>query len=150
METLKQKLHNACLSQLNHRLETMTSAIRQIQLSANEETKSSAGDKYETGRAMAQLEIEKHNLQLEDVKRMKQDLIRIDPLDQSDVVKTGSLVFTDRGNFYIAINAGEIDIDQKKFITISTAAPLARKLIGLHAKSSFSLNGLEFTILEIQ
>ena len=99
---------------------------------------------------MAQLEIEKHNLQLEDVKRMKQDLIRIDPLDQSDVVKTGSLVFTDRGNFYIAINAGEIDIDQKKFITISTAAPLARKLIGLHAKSSFSLNGLEFTILEIQ
>jgi transcription elongation GreA/GreB family factor len=150
LKTLKHKLHNACLSQLNNRLETLTIAIRQIQASANEETKSSAGDKYETGRAMAQLEIEKHNLQLEEVKRMKQDLTRIDPLHQSDVVITGSLVFTDRGNFYIAINAGEIDIDQKKFITISAAAPLAQKLIGLRTKSSFSLNAREFTILEIQ
>lgn len=150
MKTLKQSLHSACLSQLNTRLNALSQAIKEIQLSANEETKSSAGDKYETGRSMAQLEIEKYTLQLGDVKRMKQELIRIDPLESSELIKTGSLVFTTRGNFYIAINAGEHVVNDKSFFAISPAAPIAQKLLGLTAKNSISLNGKEFTILEIQ
>ncbi len=150
LKNLKQNLHSACLSQLNSRLETLSQAIREIQSSANEETKSTAGDKYETGRAMAQLEIEKYTLQLENVKRMKQELSRINPVECSDLIKTGSLVFTTRGNFYIAVHAGELLVNDKSFFVISADAPIAQKLLGLEAKSSISFNGSEFTILEIQ
>lgn len=150
MKSLKQKLFDACLSHLNDQLKSLEFLIKEIQQSANEETKSSAGDKYETGRAMAQLEIEKCSVQLADVKRMKQDLTRINSTEKSDIIKTGSLVFTSQGNFYIAINTGEHYVDHKNIFAISPAAPIAQKLMGLRSKASFSFNSKEFTILEIQ
>ena len=59
MTTIKQTLYNFCVTYINQRMATAQQAIHTAQASANEETKSSAGDKYETGRAMMQLEIEK-------------------------------------------------------------------------------------------
>lgn len=124
--------------------------MKEIQQSANEETKSTAGDKYETGRAMAQLEIEKYTLQLADVQRMKQDLTRIDSIEKSDTIRTGSLVFTNRGNFYIAINTGEHHVDHKTIFTISPVAPIAQKLMGLASKDSFIFNSMDFTVLGVE
>jgi hypothetical protein len=49
---------------VHQRIASAEEAIRMAQESANQEGKSSAGDKYETGRAMAQLEIEKASGQL--------------------------------------------------------------------------------------
>jgi sortase (surface protein transpeptidase) len=62
LNALKTRLHSLCVSYVGQRIETAQRAIAIAQASANEETKSSAGDKYETGRAMAQLEIEKIQL----------------------------------------------------------------------------------------
>lgn len=149
VKSLKQKLFEACHAYAEDRIGYLIESIRQIQLSANEETKSSAGDKYETGRAMAQLEMDKHQLQLTEAKRLKQELSRILPDEHSLSIKSGSLIFTSRGNFYIAINAGQLTVDSQNFFVISSAAPIAQKLIGLRAGDAFTLNNQEFTILDI-
>lgn len=150
MNSLKQKLHQACSLFLDVRISSLELAIKDIQRSANEETKSTAGDKYETGRAMAQLEIEKYRSQLAEALRMKQELLRV-PLDNNiALAKPGSLVFTSRGNFYIAINAGQHRIEHEIFFTISAASPIARKLIGLKVDDTVIHNNQEFTILRIQ
>jgi hypothetical protein len=68
---IKIKLYQYCVEFIDKRIAGAREAIQIAQDSANEETKSSAGDKYETGRAMAQLEIEKNTTQLEEALKQK-------------------------------------------------------------------------------
>ena len=49
---------------IESRLKTIEKAIFELQQSLDSETKSSAGDKHETGRAMLQIELEKNNNKL--------------------------------------------------------------------------------------
>lgn len=146
MDSIKQKLYNACVSSLTEKVKELEDNIQQIQQSANEETKSSAGDKYETGRAMAQLEIEKLSMQLTELRKAAQELSRISPGQKSTTVKHGSLLFTDRGNFYIAVNAGQFTIDMTVIYAVSANAPIAQSAMGLGVFDSFVVNGKKFTI----
>ena len=50
------KLKNFALDLIGQRMTTAKEAMQQAQESANSEEKSSAGDKYETGRAMGHLQ----------------------------------------------------------------------------------------------
>ena len=56
---IKEQLYEACLLFVKNRLETVTNVIESNKKAMFSETKSSAGDKHETGRAMLQLEMEK-------------------------------------------------------------------------------------------
>ena len=149
MHSLKHQLYQACFSYVNNREASLESAIKGIQQSANEETKSTAGDKYETGRAMAQLEIDKHRSQLVEVTKMKQALLRIPVEENTQIIKSGSIIFTSGGNFYIAINAGQHQVEDQIFYTVSPASPIAQKLIGLRVNDRFTLNNQEITIHSI-
>lgn len=150
MSEIKQQLYEACLNHLNDRIVSFENSIKEVQQSANEETKSSAGDKYETARAMAQLEIERFQVQLAEVLKMKEALARIPVEAHLETIKQGSLIFTTRGNFYIAINAGQLTIGSQTFFSVSAIAPIAQKLIGLGVNDAFNLNNQDFTILNIQ
>ncbi|MCU0369347.1 MAG: 3-oxoacyl-ACP synthase, partial [Cyclobacteriaceae bacterium] len=68
---LKQCLFQYCTEFVNRRIENARLASESAQDSANMEEKSSAGDKYETGRAMAQLENEKALQQLAEANKLK-------------------------------------------------------------------------------
>jgi transcription elongation GreA/GreB family factor len=124
-------------------------AIQTAQLSANEETKSSAGDKYETGRAMAQLEIENNSAQLRESMKLKQVLEQISFDQKSTYVQIGSLVTTNQGIFYIAISAGQFVIEDETYFAISAASPIGQKLMGLRVDASFTFNKKEFCITHI-
>jgi transcription elongation GreA/GreB family factor len=148
--TMKQSLYDACRESLRERIRLVQNSIQDAQESANEETKSSAGDKYETGRAMAQLEIEKYLLQLTELRKQDQELSRISPSQKDERISPGSLVHTNHGIFFIAVNAGQIDFEGQKVFTISPQAPVSQKMFGLAPKDSFLLNGRAFTILSIE
>lgn len=121
-------------------METMQKAIGIAQASANEETKSSAGDKYETGRAMMQLEIEKNTVQLSEALKLKQALAAIDPIKSTTVVQPGSLVVTNQYNYYIAISAGQLKIGDKVYFAISPGSPIGMQLTGLSVGETFVFN----------
>jgi len=97
--SVKIKLYERCLAFVEQRIASSQKAIEHAQQAANEETKSSAGDKYETGRAMMQLEIEKQSVQLGEAMKLKQTLTQINPEKTTDSIQSGSLVYTDQGNF---------------------------------------------------
>lgn len=149
MTTIKQQLHNKCLAYILERIATTQEAIQTAQQSANEETKSSAGDKYETGRAMAQLEIEKNTVQLGEAKKLKQVLDQISTDRETAIVSMGSVVFTNQGNFFIAISAGQFVLDSKTYFAISSNSPIGQKLMGLQANDSFLFNKKEYKISHI-
>jgi transcription elongation GreA/GreB family factor len=149
MLKIKQELYDYCQKYLAQRISTAQEAIKAAQASANEETKSSAGDKYETGRAMMQLEIEKNTVQLGETMKLKRmlDEIRID--FASATAQAGSLVITSQSNFFLAISVGQITIDGKIYTAVSPASPIGNMLLGLKKNASFSFNGKTYRIQEV-
>ncbi|MXV16595.1 3-oxoacyl-ACP synthase [Hufsiella ginkgonis] len=147
--TIKEQLYQYCLEYTEVRIAEAKRAIAEVQEASRSETKSSAGDKYETGRAMIQQEIDRNQAQLYEAGKLKAVLDQLSSTGQTNVVHAGSLVITDRGNFYIAISAGKTVIDGQDYYTISLASPLGAKLAGLVIGKQALLNGKCFRVKEV-
>lgn len=150
MSELKSKLHTLCHDYADKRIEAARNAITALQISADEETKSSVGDKYETGRSMMQLEMEKYSIQLAEAIKLKETIGQIDTVVQTDVVRPGCLVRTNQGNFYISISAGLLKVNNESFFAVSTASPIGVQLMGLGVKASFTFNNKPYEIQSIE
>src|SRR6195952_693580 len=106
MSDIKAELHKRCADYVKMRMEAAEQGIKEAQQASKEDTKSSAGDKYETGRAMMQQETNRNLTQLNEANKLKVALNQINPTGVSANADIGSVVITDNGNFYIAISAG--------------------------------------------
>lgn len=126
---IKEELYNQCIEFVENRFETIQNTIKEIQESLQSETKSSAGDKHETGRAMLQLEREKAGYQLAEIEKIKAVLNKVNPETKHTSVTLGSVVYTSQSYYFIAISAGEITVNSNKFFAISAATPIAKLLI---------------------
>lgn len=127
----------------------MQEAIDDAMQSGNNETKNSAGDKHETGRALLHLEQEKNSKQLYEAIALKEKLIRIDPYHSTNTINVGSIVLTTNGNFYISIAAGKLEIDGNVYFAISPSSPIAIKLIGKKPQQRVEMNGRHYEILSV-
>ena len=114
------------------------------------DTKSSAGDKHEVGRAMVQQELDKLEDQLTKLIGLQQELARV-PLERTfDQVAFGSLVFTDQGTYFIAIGLGRIDVDDGTCFAISPASPIGQALQNKRAGERIVLNGKAFAVERVE
>ncbi len=146
MISLKRKLYNTCIEFVNKREQTVTTIISSNQKALTSETKSSAGDKHETGRAMLQLEMEKASQQLEGIYTMKTILTKVNLDDNSEFIKLGSLIITNQANYFLAISVGEIIIDIKQYYAISPSSPIGKLLLGKKAGNTFTFRGKSIVI----
>ena len=149
LEDIKQRLYDACKAQVDSRVEAIQRAMSEAQQAANQESKSSVGDKYETGRAMMQLEKEKSASQLNDAMKLRKALDDLNVGKIHDVIDRGSVIETNQGNFFIAVGIGEITSDDKAYFAISPASPIASELIGLKLGEEITLNGRQFVIEKV-
>lgn len=125
---------------VDERIRAIKSEIVAAQASSHEETKSSAGDKYETGRAMMQLEIENNTTQLGEANKLKSALHLINPNVSTEHIQSGSLVTTNQGIFYLSIPIGAISLDHTNYFIISPASPIGNKMMKLKAGNEFTFN----------
>lgn len=146
---LREKLLQLCHAFVEGQLSAAEEAVRRAQESANEETKSSAGDKYETGRAMAQLEIEKGSNQWAEARKLKAALALLAEPPPPDKVRRGSLVFTDQGNYFLSIPAGKLEIDGTTWYAISPASPLGAALIGASTGTVVNFQKKAFRVIAL-
>jgi len=147
--TLKSSLYQLCLEFIEKRIENIEYSLVQARQASNDDTKSSAGDKYETTREMMQQEIDRNSKLLYEAGQQKIALQQIENVDVADVSKNGSLLLTSEGNFYISISAGELNVGKDKFFAVSQAAPIGRVLIGKKTGESIKFNGKDYLIKEI-
>jgi hypothetical protein len=127
--TLKERLYLQCEMFLDNRLQTFQETVSEIQKALLSETKSTAGDKHETGRAMLQLEREKLGKQLAVIQKSKALLARVDFKTDSSIICLGSIVCTTQLNYFICISAGELIDNDDKFYAISLHTPIAKLLL---------------------
>src|ERR1035437_2392798 len=137
---IKFQLYTKCLEYVEQRISNAQLAVNAATESGNDETKSSAGDKHETGRAMAQLEQEKSGKQLHEALELKKMFDRISPDKESKIVSQGSLVITNNDNFYLSISIGKIIIENVIYYAVSPATPIAALLIGKQKMHTFTFN----------
>ncbi len=148
-ENIKQELLNNCLRLVEQRIANAKQAMNAAQESANTEEKSSAGDKYETGRAMAQIERDKAAQQLNEAMILKNSLSMVSLKPRNDQVSLGSLIITDTNHFFIAISAGKQQVADVDYFVVAPATPIGRILMGLHLGDQFTFTHQIHTIREI-
>ncbi|MCH3881308.1 MULTISPECIES: 3-oxoacyl-ACP synthase [Tenacibaculum] len=146
---IKQELYNLCQEYVNKRLQTVEEIISSNQKALQSETKSSAGDKHETGRAMLQLEMEKAGQQLAGITQMKEVLARIDVEKTSKVARLGSLISTDKANYFLSISAGKLEISGNLYFAISVVSPIGKLLLGKQKNDVIIFNNNKSIIKKI-
>jgi transcription elongation GreA/GreB family factor len=126
---IKKLLFEKCLEYANRRISHAKEAMHAAQQAANEEMKSSAGDKYNTERAVMQLERDKNAKQLAEALKLSKALDLISTTKHFDKVELGCLVETSNGNYFISISIGKVDVDGYTAYAISPASPLGQQLL---------------------
>ena len=127
----KIELYNSCLAHIEDQIARANSAMANAQQDSNQQTKSSAGDKYETGRAMAQLDKERHAQALSIALQTKQRLLKINPRMETDVVSDGSIVYTNIGRFFLCVGMGTFFAGKENYTLISSESPIGQTLLHL-------------------
>lgn len=145
----KEKIFAYCVEVLEKKVVQLKQELDHLAESARSETKSTAGDKHETGRAMVQLEQEKTGAQLKEAEMQLNTLKQIDISIKSDSIIKGSLVECGQGYFFIASAIGKITVDEKIVFVISPQSPLGVKLLGLKEKEKTEMNGMIYLIKSI-
>lgn len=146
---IKHQLFKQCEAFVNKRLQTVEEIISSNQNALQSETKSSVGDKHETGRAMLQLEMEKAGQQLSGIIKMKETLSKINIEKVSEIAHLGSVVKTNKAFFFISISAGQLIIKGKTYFAISVSSPIGAMLLGKKVGDIFIFNKVEQKIKEI-
>ncbi|MEW4922166.1 3-oxoacyl-ACP synthase [Algibacter sp. 2305UL17-15] len=147
---IKEQLYKKCQEFVENRFQTIQNTIKEIQESLLSETKSSAGDKHETGRAMLQLEREKAGNQLAEIQKVKESLSKIHIEKSSETVGLGSVVFTNNLNYFVGISAGELMVDSVIFYAISASTPIAQLLLSKKVGDQIQFRNTTFTITELK
>lgn len=134
-------------AKLSKKVRNFEKLIAETRASSND-TKSSMGDKYETGREMLQQEINNLQVQLNEVLK-QQDFLKTIVIKPSDKAEKGAIVKTDKGLFFISVSLGEITFENQKLICISPESPLAKAMNGKQKNEVLSINNINQKIENI-
>ena len=145
----KHKLLSKIKQSLDQKIASSLLEVESIKESKNNDTKSSAGDKFETGRAMAQQELDKQVKALQRLLKMKEMLLQIKMDKEYRKVEFGSLVYTNHGNYLMAIAYGQVQQEEEAFYVISLISPLAQAMLGKPTGEDFQFQDKEYSIQAI-
>ncbi|WP_319512392.1 hypothetical protein [uncultured Draconibacterium sp.] len=145
----KEKLYNKIMTLIDERIASAQLAIASAKESRDSETKSSVGDKYETGRTLMQQEVEKNRIQLHKAEKIKTELENIDLRKKFNKVEFGSLVSDGKIMYFISTALGKIDVDGKSCFCISLASPIGKALHNKCVGDKISFMGKIIEIVEI-
>lgn len=146
---LKVELLTHCKETVQNRFAKIKQTISDIEESLEDESKSSAGDKHETGRAMLQIDRENAGKQLHEIETLQALVKKIDIKTVSDYVRLGSLVYTSNDTYFISISIGQITVGKTGYYCVALQSPIGQMLSGKKKGNSFIFNGKEFVVKSI-
>ena len=147
----KKEVYEALVKVIQERGAEMQLAWDELMESNKQEGKSSAGDKHETAAAQVHLELEKIGKQMQEHNRKCEELERFNPskLESNTHVRSGSLVETSEGWFYIITSLGKLTTESGDCFVVSASSPIGAALLGKQAGEVFQWNGREGTVVGI-
>jgi len=143
---IKKQLLQRCKSELAERRIKIQERLYDIVSGLQSETKSSAGDKHETGRAMLQIEREQVGRQLAEIEKQEQIVNRIQ-LHKQERVALGSVIITDSRNYFIATSLDKCIVNSLTYYPIGLGTPIGQLLLGKQQGEILHFRDTTFTIL---
>jgi hypothetical protein len=145
----KSLLHRILIEKVDEKIAAAHADLVSATESRNSDTKSSAGDKHETGRAMMQMEVDYAGMQLQKALQLKGELDQIDFQTKSERAVAGSLVTTSRGQFLLSIGLGRLETVEGPFFAISPGSPIGQALTGKKKGDTFAFQGSGAEVLMV-
>lgn len=127
---------------LQSKIDGLNNELTALHEDLGNNSKSSAGDKHETGRAMIHLEQERLGKQLQDLQQQRITFQSIDFAPKNSI-GVGSLVKTNLNVYFLSLPLGVIELGNDKIISLSIASPFGRILNGKKLGDSVEFNGLK-------
>ena len=149
MNQLKQKLYSHCMTFLTDRISAIDAIMEECQQAANSETKTTAGDKHETNRALMQLDRENHAVQRVTALQSLTQLKRIDLSQEHEEAVLGSVIRTDRGNFFLAISVGKVVVDGLMFHVVSPESPIGQAFLGAEEEDEIFFRNRKYEVTAV-
>lgn len=131
---------------LDERMQVAWAAMEAAQESANDQSKSSMGDKYETSRSMGQLDRAMHARQYEQIRQERLILDRIGAGEVPERVAVGSILETTGGWFFISVSLGAVKFEGKTILAVSSSSPVGLSLLGKSLGTNFRFLNKDQTI----
>ncbi len=138
-----------CISQIDSEIEKFKHDMRQLVSEAENDSKSTAGDKHETGRAMMQLALEQLGKQLHESELKRSTLSRVVGNSVHTTINEGSLIHTSEAIYFLTAPIGKIKFEGNEVFLISSQSPLGKVLLGQRAGTSFSFNNRLIHVSEV-
>ncbi len=146
---VKQAIFIACQEHIDKRIATAEEALVAARDASHDDTKSSAGDKYETGREMMQQEISRNERLLAEAKAMQQLLGTISMEETKESGSLGAVIETNQGVFFLGPGIGLLPVGQERVFAISVSSPIGQLLIGCNSGDTVSYGGRDYLIQKI-
>jgi hypothetical protein len=144
----KDGLHQYCIANIERKSELLNIQILARKQDLETASKSSAGDKHETSRAMIHLEQEKLGIQFQQIFRQQLVLSQI-VVKQHLSIQSGTLIKTNKALFYIAVALGKLNFKEQEVFVISPVAPLAQAFLNSSSIKEVFFNKITHKVLAI-
>jgi transcription elongation GreA/GreB family factor len=145
---LKKKIVEHCSKVLDDQIRSLKKELEYLKHDIAEDTKSSAGDKYETSREMANIERQKLADQLAINKKSLGYLLSLN-IDAKNDIQAGALVETETLLIFIAVGLRAIQLEDRQIMVISPTAPLSQAFLGARVGELVNFNQSQFRIISI-
>lgn len=147
--TFKQKIKQHHLVLLQDKIDVYQDMISGLSKDAQNDAKSSAGDKHETALSMMHLEQEKLTNKLKETIVLKEILEKIDDSKNSTTIALGSYVTVNSMQLFISAALPKISIEGVTVLSVSPQSPLGSQLMGKKQGDIVNVNGTSFAISKI-
>ena len=149
MQLSKLQIHETILKLVTNSIDQATKDYELAKESRDSDTKSSAGDKFETGREMMQREMDKINASIDLSKNQLHFLSKININSPYSTVDIGCLVITDQGIYYISLGLGKVEINSEIIYSISIDSPIGQLFKGKRVGDTLEFRGKSFKINQL-
>ena len=149
MQISKVEIHETILKLLTNSIVQAKKDYELAKESRDSDTKSSAGDKFETGREMMQREMDKISASIDQSKSQLNFLSKINLHRPYSNVDVGCLMKTDHGIYYISIGLGKIEINAESIYAISLDSPIGQLFKGKRVGDILEFRGKTYKINQL-
>lgn len=149
MPNFKQKILSHYQTLLQDKIDIYQDLINSLTEDAQNDAKSSAGDKHETTLSKLHIEQEKIAYKLNEAFEQQAILSKLNSEQPSNKVILGSVVITNHLTVFISTALPKIMIDNRAVFAISPQSPLGIQLMHQTVHSEFLVNKVTYKILEI-
>lgn len=149
MPNFKQKILSHYQIVLQDKIDIYQDLILSLTEDAQNDAKSSAGDKHETTLSKLHIEQEKITNKLKEALEQQFILSKLDVTQISNNVVLGSLVKTNHLTVLVCIALPKITVDNQTIFAISPQSPLGIQMMHKKVQAEFLVNQVNYKILEI-